>query len=384
MHKQNPRIGIVVTSNGIGGAEKRFARLFNYLSAHSTRYTYTLLLPKKLKQLLCEQKILTDHQKQVVEIFDSFPGNLFNHYHRFKFFKYRLPGRLLLPILRRAWDAPQVQQVLAGFDLVHFCSAHPLQRIPHAKPVVLEEPDSASQASVSPLVFPWLAQGAFLSCLSPAIGAAYLQVAQDQAMRDRVRIAPCSFIDYASPYVAPKERLIVFLGRMETIKHPQIFIAAIELLAQQRQDFQAVMLGTGWLDHELDALIVRRGLTQRLQRFYHPDPYAFLSRAAIFVSIQQFDNYPSQALIEAMACGCMPIASAVGQTALLVSPDVGYCVPLTAQDLAAQLDHALQQFAQTVAMGEAARAKVLHEHTVQRYACYLEELYQDVFSAASA
>jgi glycosyltransferase involved in cell wall biosynthesis len=372
-------VGIVVISEGIGGAEKRFARLFNYLSAHSA-HKYTILLPQRLCRQLCEQGILSENQPNILKLFQSFPGSLFNHYYNRKFYGLQLPGiwHILLPIWRQEWNASQVQSALAGFDVVHFCNTHPLQIIPENKPVILEEPNSASQVSISPQVVSWLSQGVFLSCLSESIQIAYLQATEDIARKDRINVAPCSFIDYENTFVSAKERLIVFVGRMEDAKNPRLFLSAMEILAKYRQDFKAILLGTGSLDRQLDMLIMRSGLQAIVTRLFHSKPQEVLSRSLVFVSIQEFDNYPSQALLEAMACGCAIIASDVGQTGKLVSDDVGYRVPLVAEAIAEKLSYALDHFDESVEMGKCAREKVLREHKLEIYTSYLEELYERV------
>ena len=54
------KIQFIMMSNGIGGAEKRYANLFNYVSSHST-HEYSLAINRRLWELLSDCSISFDH-----------------------------------------------------------------------------------------------------------------------------------------------------------------------------------------------------------------------------------------------------------------------------------------------------------------------------------
>ncbi|MBL8915467.1 MAG: glycosyltransferase family 4 protein, partial [Archangium sp.] len=72
-----------------------------------------------------------------------------------------------------------------------------------------------------------------------------------------------------------------------------------------------------------------------VQAGYEPNPIGTLAEGKVFFSIQFTNNYPSKALLEAMACGCVPIVTDVGTTRKIARDDFAHFVPreFTAKDL---------------------------------------------------
>ena len=174
---------------------------------------------------------------------------------------------------------------------------------------------------------------------------------------------------------APKEKLITFLGRLEPVKNPQLFVRAIGRLAQTRTDFKACLLGRGEEEAAVRRLIAKLGLGRLVECRFEPRPQTILSRSLIYASLQSGDNYHSQALMEAMACGCAVVASDLGETWRLVAEPVGFRVPLEVEAVAARFNFLLDNYDRAVEMGRAGHAKVMHEQSVEIYAGYLEDLY---------
>ena len=59
--------------------------------------------------------------------------------------------------------------------------------------------------------------------------------------------------------------------------------------------------------------------------------------ARVFCSLQSEENYPSQALLEAIASGCYCIATNVGNTSAIVKPQFGCLVDLDVKQLSEAL-----------------------------------------------
>jgi len=371
------RVGIIVMGNNVGGVEKRFAHLFSFLqSNHRTCSEFCLFIPEGLLAKLRNQRLLVSNDRNIISIFRDFPYSIYSMLPEMKVRGRRVPGTTLalLPLWRR--ELKRLQSSFAQFDILHFCSPNPVLLMPKGVPVLLEEPNSMSARKINPMVFNWLSKGSYISCLTESIADAYKRRISHPALLQKIFVAPCSFTDYSRISVSSKERTIVFMARMEKIKNPVVFIDAIEILSRKRSDFNALMLGSGNMDRLVDNLIVKKGLNAIMSRFYSVAPQQILSKAAVFVSLQEYDNYPSQALLEAMASGCAVIASDRGETRKLVTEDVGFCVPLSAAEIAERLDQMLDQFDRTVEMGMQAREKVLREHTIHRYAGYLLNVYE--------
>jgi glycosyltransferase involved in cell wall biosynthesis len=193
----------------------------------------------------------------------------------------------------------------------------------------------------------------------------------------RLRVNPCSFIDYSRTFVSSKEPIVTFVGNFHQVKNPTLFIEVIEKVHNQFPGFRAVMLGNGVLEQVVQRMISAKGLQEVIDVSYNPHPEALLSRSMVYMSIQNQDNYHSQALMEAMACGCAIVASDVGETYRLVSENVGFREPLDVQALSEKVTWLLKHPDAAAAMGKEARKKVMTEQTVERFSAYLERLYED-------
>lgn len=196
-------------------------------------------------------------------------------------------------------------------------------------------------------------------------------------------MAPCSFADYGRLFAESKDRSVAFVARLETIKNPLLFVDAVARVAARRRDFKAYVLGAGTLERQVKRRIATLGLGDITVCHYHPRPQEVLSHALVFVSLQPSDNYGSQALIEAMACGCAVVASDVGQTREMVPPGTGTLVSLSVDAVAERISSLLDDVPKATAMGLAARNWVMREHTVERYRDYLQKLYEEAHRSAT-
>ena len=101
-----------------------------------------------------------------------------------------------------------------------------------------------------------------------------------------------------------------------------------------------------------------------------------LSQAVAFVSLQRIDNYPSQALLEAMASGMAVVATDVGMTWKLVDEEVGRRVQADPQQVAEAVIEILNNPAQAASMGLQARKRVMKHHSLERYLDYIQDVYE--------
>ena len=126
----------------------------------------------------------------------------------------------------------------------------------------------------------------------------------------------------------PTEEIMAFA--MENVSHRffasennQVIIGAGRLVIQKRFDrlldcfgkisssypsAHLIVLGEGGLRRELEAQRERLGLTDRVDFVgFQDNPYAWLSKADIFVLSSDYEGFPN-VLLEAMACGTAVIA----------------------------------------------------------------------------
>lgn len=186
---------------------------------------------------------------------------------------------------------------------------------------------------------------------------------------NRALFSPNSFILYDNYYPEyPKKRWIVFSARLTKIKNPALLLEAISILKNRNiNDFEAHFLGEGILLPELLKLKTEYKLENVFFTGGISDTYNYLKKSSIFISIQNDNNYPSQSLLEAMACENAIIASDVGETSRIVTENEGILVQLNALKIADALSKLLSDPIECHRLGKNAREKVLKEHNIEKY-----------------
>jgi len=183
---------------------------------------------------------------------------------------------------------------------------------------------------------------------------------------------PNSFILYNNFYpVYPKKDWVVFSARLAKIKNPSLFLEAIKILQNRGfSKFSFYFLGDGQLYNDL----VKHKDKLMLENVFFEggviDTSKYLKKSKIFISVQREDNYPSQSLLEAMACENAIIASDVGETRKLVAENEGILVPLNEEKIADAIQFLIENPVECERFGKNARKKVLEEHTIERYSKY--------------
>jgi glycogen(starch) synthase len=192
--------------------------------------------------------------------------------------------------------------------------------------------------------------------------------------RSRIRVIP-NPID-TSTFTAPigvtrEDRTVLYVGRIERRKGVETIIEAWPDIQRAVPDTHLVMAGNDhpsgpsgkmmvpYLHDRLDWLGVPRGtveFTGPVERAALPTLYA---RAAVCLVPSLYENFPYTCL-EAMACGCAVVASAVGGISEIITNGVdGVLVPPNnARALAAALVHLLTDDALRHRLGRTARLTV--------------------------
>ena len=190
--------------------------------------------------------------------------------------------------------------------------------------------------------------------------------------KERVLITPNSFIDYSRYFpVYPKRELITFCSRLEKLKNPDLLLDVLICLKNRVQmNYDVAIIGEGNLLEGLKLKAERNDLKN--VRFYGglSNPEDVIATSKIFISIQSDNNYPSQSLIEAMACENAIIASDVGETRKLVTENEGMLINLDKESLAEAIMELINSPEKCKQMGESARKKVLREQTLDNFMNY--------------
>lgn len=360
------RIGIVLLSVGIGGTEKRLATLFKYLRTLTSHDVY-LVGTVRLLDLLRRQQILAgDEETYAIEVPPAVTRVPSTFYAAFPVWR-RALGRALANAAAKGW--PDV--IHYGIPISYFAAPRRYRRN-----AIVEAMASTHEWHIEGMLSAAARRGALINCLSEPI---YTSIAArvGSAAPDRVTRSPGSLLSFRREWRGQRKRpQVAFVARLERIKNPLLFLEAIAILASRRRDFTAVILGDGRLQPQVDRAIARLGLADLVRRVFHHTPIDALADSLVFVSLQHWDNYPSQALLDAMECGCAVVASDVGSTRELVNSDTGILVPFDATAIADALHRLLEDPALAGAMGARGRALVRQAHSIEAYAAYILDLYE--------
>lgn len=174
----------------------------------------------------------------------------------------------------------------------------------------------------------------------------------------------------------PKDlRAVSFTARAIDWKNPLLMIGVMDHVLRRAPDVRFAILGTGKMESELAVQARGRPWAGQVRLGYMEDPSPVVNRSLVHVSLDRYDNFSNQTLLEGMAAGCATVASDVGQTQRVVTPDVGVRVPLEAEAIAEAILRLLESPERAQALGRAGRARVLANHHVDRYIDYLRALH---------
>ncbi len=118
-----------------------------------------------------------------------------------------------------------------------------------------------------------------------------------------------------------KKNHIIFASRLTIAKRPILFVEAIRILKERGvnlSDWHFYIFGKGNQEEEVKLKAEAYHLTDVLSIGHHPNLTEIFSKSKCFVSTQDFENFPSLSMNEAMASGNAIISRNVGQTHLFV------------------------------------------------------------------
>jgi glycosyltransferase involved in cell wall biosynthesis len=175
-----------------------------------------------------------------------------------------------------------------------------------------------------------------------------------------------------------KEPAVVFAGRLVEEKHPLLFLEAVPAIHQAEPTARFFLLGDGPLRVQIEEDLDRLAIRDVVEVGFRPDLASVFGKARVFVSLQRQDNYPSQSLLEAMACGAATVATDVGLTWRLVDEATGIRVKPNPDDIAEAVIRLLRDPRRCDQLGQTARQRVTEEHSEGRYRTHLAGLYAKV------
>jgi len=128
--------------------------------------------------------------------------------------------------------------------------------------------------------------------------------------------------------------VLVAAGSLAPWKGFGDLIRAMDVLKRRGRDVRLVILGEGALRAELEALVAELGLGDRIRLpGFTDNVLKYFARADAFVLSSHVEGMPN-VLVEAMMCGCTPVATdcQTGPRELLQDGRYGYLVPVGEAD----------------------------------------------------
>ncbi len=193
-------------------------------------------------------------------------------------------------------------------------------------------------------------------------------------------VSPCSFANYSEcGYGEKKNPEIAFCSRLEPDKNPMMFLEAAKEILKKHPEVKFHLMGEGSLVKEIKNFIDNNNLGGNIGFQFHKNPPAVFKETSVFVSLQKNTNYPSQSVLEAMACGNAVIASDTGDTRLFISSSNGVLINLSVNELVNAMERLLSNLTLVKNLGSNARSDVLKNHTVEKYTSYFIGLLDRVY-----
>ncbi|MFP4322973.1 MAG: glycosyltransferase [Anaerolineales bacterium] len=179
---------------------------------------------------------------------------------------------------------------------------------------------------------------------------------------------------------APQDFDAIFLGGLIPLKEVARLLATWALVCQTHPTARLALVGDGPLRAALETQAARLGIADTVHfAGWSDDPPAWMSRARLFINLSSQEGVPI-AMLEAMACGLVPIVTDVGSVGAVVqSGENGYLVPHPAppKHVAAIITRLLDDPTQWAALREAAatvRDQYSYEAVAQHWTPVLERL----------
>ena len=143
------------------------------------------------------------------------------------------------------------------------------------------------------------------------------------------------------------------------------------------------MYGKGPLKEAVKKLVNDLRLSAYIKVDDNPRMDEVFSHSRIFVSTQEYENFTSLAMLEAIACGNAVIAFNAGQTDYFVRQDInGILVhKMDPADLADAIIKVMKQDALQVSYGRESRDMGLKYHTPDNFISELDQFWDDVINA---
>ncbi len=296
MSGNNLKVGLLLYINGsLGGAERRLVRVYDEMC-------------KKDNSIICDVLVRCCDYNRTLEIFDE--SNC-------------LPFYLNIKCFRSAKECLKYQFV-NKYDVIHFFDPNRFNLFSQIVCKIKRRANLYSVCAVRDAYGQSDLKRTFTirlqARLADAIDLLYpsgIQYISSLTNKDKITITPNTFTDLNLFYPSEKQKIMLFAAaRLEKFKNPILLVDAVNIAQTAMRDsgYRVIILGKGDLQADLEKKISDYGIGDIIHLLGYKKSSEYIPEAEVFFSLQISENYPSQSLAEATACGCYLIITDVGDS----------------------------------------------------------------------
>lgn len=312
---------------GGGGAERFFADFFDRYSVSGTKIfdLYYIIDDSSVRQLnavgklktrkgLKHFKIISNRFKDFLEALQLYRIIIFN---RIEIIHVPLYNNTYVPLLKYINKLPGIFRPRLAINIVN-C---------YAAPALADQSNkyhTAMKATYLPLFESVKVDGYF--CWNTNFQNYLREKAKLKNKPSYIQSITSRFSDTESYRPEKKEKWIVFASRLDEQKHPEWMLEAIKGIKENDPsslgEWKFKVCGNGPMRDQLIEYSQKNELSEYVDFIIEGEMHNVLNRSMIYVSCQDYDNFPSLTMSEAMSAGNAIVARNVGQTELFVSNNV--------------------------------------------------------------
>ncbi|KQC12368.1 MAG: hypothetical protein APR63_11265 [Desulfuromonas sp. SDB] len=378
------RILLILYSDSIGGAERRFARFWDYISAKNKYSNVYLLINRNLLEKLNQAELIKKNKNLFV--LPSFFSNYFVNYsknlsklNKISFFISKLDiliSSLLTSFYLFKLKPKTVHLILAGvYVFFPFIYLFPGKTIISYPTINLSALTGDKLGSIIYLFS--LKKVNLIDILSPSSMDELLNYG---IKKNKMKISPGSFTDpeIFKP-ISPKQKIVTYASRLVDYHHPFVFLEAVKEIIKKRKDIKFYILGNGPLKHDVINFIHDQDLSNNVIYDFKYDISEILGKSSIYVTLKD-DNYPSQSLLEAMACGCAVVATSGGDTGKLVTEKNGILINLNCKELTQSIIYLIENEKILNEFSGKSRILIINKFSIDEFTNYINTLWKVNYS----
>lgn len=360
---------ILLASRGRGGVEKRFINYVSYIANNQSNDKYAFFVNRNI---LLDSEYSTLNQSQNVKLITYKSIKLGN------LRRINTSLNIILFYLKVLFLQKKIH-----FDVVHFSTftaLHTFKLFKGSRKLVsvYTGHEALLNFKLNHKIFQNTIGSAYYDCLSPSIKDQLIKTTSIK--KDNVYTSPGSFIDLKDTQVEndKKENLMLYVGSLIDPKGLDLLTALLENWHKINEDYKLLILGKGPGSNQIIEKINKYGLEGQVELSYTTTPKKYLRKSKIFLTLQVEDNYPSQSLLEAMACKNAIVATDVGLTHKLVDDSNGVRIDRSTESLIEAINMMIAKIKNDFSLFENSRQKILESQNVEQFHGYISRVYSEI------